>query len=597
MKQKIHLFRESLKLVWQSAPGWASANAILSVIRSILPLLLLWLLRNVIDRITGTASDSGLTPTLSDVILPIIALVLVWFSDEALSDLSIFIRKKQSFRFEAYMYDLLHSKASSLDLINFEHPDYFDCLSRATREATWRPNNILNNLISISGSLLSLLLIAGLIITLNWIPALLLVVANIPGIWLRLHYAEVLYNVHRDQTPEARKSAYFNWLLTGDRPAREIRLFGLGNYFRSLFRESFMKQKEEELEIIRKRTMIGFVSDLVKAAAFLATILFIARLTLNHTITLGEMAMFLVAFRQGMVYIKEFFSSLSDLYEDGLFLGDIFEFLNLKENVTAYEPIKIPAPLLHSLVAENLTFSYPGNKTRAIDNISFELRKDEILAIVGPNGSGKSTLAKLICRLYDPDSGSLKYDSTDIKNFDPGLYRKNLSVIFQDFMLYNLTAGENIRMGNIDSGKDNNQRIKEAAAVTGLGKLIEQLPDGFETRIGNLFEDSRELSWGEWQKLALARALYRDAPILILDEPSSSLDADTEYEIFRRFREIVKGKTSVLISHRFMNVSLADRIIVMDRGKLVESGTHEELMTKKGIYFSMYVKQTSRFER
>lgn len=592
---KIRLFRESLKLVWQSAPGWATANAALSVIRSILPLLLLWLLRNVVDRITGAVSASGL-PALSDIMLPIVALVIVWFSDEALSDLGIYVRKKQSLIFEAYMYGLLHSKASRLDLINFEHPDYFDCLSRAAREATWRPNNILNNLISISGSLLSLLLIAGLIITLNWVPALLLILANIPGIWLRLHFAEVLYNVHRDQTPEARKSAYFNWLLTGDRPAREIRLFGLGDHFRKLFRESFVKQKEEEIKIIRKRTMIGFISDLVKASAFLVTLLLIAKLTIEHKISLGEMAMFLVAFRQGMVYIKEFFNSLSGLYEDGLFLSDIFDFLNLKENVTAKEPVISPAPLSGSLVAENISFSYPGNSSKAIDNISFELHKGEILAIVGPNGSGKSTLAKLICRLYDPDSGSLRYDNSDIRNFEPDLYRKNLSVIFQDFMLYNMTAGENIRMGDI-SNTENLARIKEVADVTGIGKIIEQLPGSYNAQIGNLFDNSRELSWGEWQKLALARALYRDAPILILDEPSSSLDTDTEYEIFSRFREIIKGKTAVLISHRFMNVSLADRIIVMDKGRIMETGTHEQLMTNRGLYYSMFMKQTSRFEK
>ncbi|HLP72049.1 MAG TPA: ABC transporter ATP-binding protein [Bacteroidales bacterium] len=593
MKQKIQLFRESLKLVWQSAPGWATANAILSVVRSIMPLLLLWLLRNVIDGITGSASSAV---TADNTILPIIALVFVWFLDETLSDAGIYIRKKQSVRFEAYMYDLLHSKASRLDLINFEHPEYFDCLSRATREATWRPNNILNNLISISGSLLSLLLISGLIITLNWIPAVLLIAANVPGIWMRLHYAEVLYNVHREQTPEARKSAYFNWLLTGDRPAREIRLFGLGDHFRRLFRESFMKQKQEELQIIRKRTLIGFISDLVKASAFLFTLLLIAKLTAEHKITLGEMAMFLVAFRQGMVYIKEFFSSLSDLYEDGLFLGDIFEFLNLKEYVIAHEPVIMPAPLLRDLVAENLSFSYPGNSRKAVDNISFGLRRGEILAIVGPNGSGKSTLAKLICRLYDPECGSIRYDDIDIRNFDPALYRRNVSVIFQDFMLYNMTAGDNIRMGDISNAADQ-ARIKQAADVTGIGKLIEQLPDRYETQIGNLFDDSRELSWGEWQKMALARALYRNAPVLILDEPSSSLDAETEYEIFRRFREIVKGRTAVLISHRFMNVSLADRIIVMDRGKIAETGSHEELMSLRGLYHSMFMKQTSRFER
>jgi ATP-binding cassette subfamily B protein len=201
---------------------------------------------------------------------------------------------------------------------------------------------------------------------------------------------------------------------------------------------------------------------------------------------------------------------------------------------------------------------------------------------------------RLLCRLYDPDSGIIKYDGNEIKNMDPEVYRRHFSVVFQDFMLYNLTAGENIRLGNINENSQD-KRIKESATKTGIHDLISSLPNGYDTAIGNLFDDSRELSWGEWQKIALARALFRDAPVLILDEPSSSLDADTEHDIFSRFREIVKGRTSILISHRFTNVGLADKIIVLDKGSISETGTHDELMKKGGLYFKMYNKQSSRF--
>jgi ATP-binding cassette subfamily B protein len=308
------------------------------------------------------------------------------------------------------------------------------------------------------------------------------------------------------------------------------------------------------------------------------------------------MAMFLLAFRQGMIYIKDLFSSLAGLYEDSLFIGDTFEFLNLKESVTAAEPVIVPAPLKEKIVADNVSFTYPGNSFRTINNVSFEIKRGEIIALVGPNGAGKSTLVRLLCRLYDSDSGNLKYDGSDIRNIDPEEYRKQFSVIFQDFMLYNLTAGENILMGNIDE-KNPAVRIKASAKSTGVHDLIDSLPNGYETVIGNLFDDSRELSWGEWQKIALARALFRDAPILILDEPSSALDADTEYDIFSRFREIVKGRTSILISHRFTNVNLADRIIVLDKGEIAETGTHEQLMKRGGMYFTMFTKQSSRFNR
>ncbi len=593
IKEKLTLFLESLRLMWRSAPGWALVNIVLSVFRSFMPLALVWLLKVLIDTITkASAIDSGIP--FNNILWMIIAVVTVYFLDEAASDFSNYVRKKQSLRLEVYMYGLLHAKAIKLDLINFERPEYFDCLSRASRDAPWRPNSILNNLVSMLRGFLSLVLMAGLITNLHWTLALLLLVANIPGIWLRLHYADILYNFQRQQTPEARKSAYFNWLLTGDRPSRELRLFGLGEYFISLFKKSFLKQKEEEVNIIGKRTQIELISNIFKASALLGTLLFIARQTIGGQLSIGQMAMYLLAFRQGMIYIKDLFGSLAGLYEDSLFIGDTFEFLNLKETVTAHEPVVIPSPLKKNIVVENLSFTYPGNTYKTINNISFEIKKGEIIALVGPNGAGKSTLVRLLCRLYDADSGTVKYDEDDIRNMDPEKYRKFFSVVFQDFMLYNLSAGENIWLGNIDNTNPDDL-VKSSAAIAGVDELISSLTKGYDTIIGTLFDDSRELSWGEWQKIALSRSLFRDAPILILDEPSSALDADSEHDIFNRFRDIVKDRTSILISHRFTNVTLADRIIVLDKGTIAETGTHDELMKRGGIYFTMFTKQSSRF--
>ena len=482
MRKKSYLFVRSIKLVWQSAPGWTISSVLASLISSITPLLILWLLKMVVDNITGAASHNTAFR-----IIPLLSLAALWFIDESLSDISNYIRKRQSYHLESFMYGLLHSKSVRIDLINFEKPEYYDCLSRAAAEAPWRPNEILNNIISAFRASLSVLIMAVLLVRFNWIAAAVLIAANIPGIWLRLHYSDILYSFRKNQTPEARKASYYNWLLTGDRPSREIRLFGLGNYFRKLFNESFRKQKETELEIIRKRSLVSLFSNLFKAAAFLGVVILVGRRTIEGSITLGAMAMFILAFRQGMMYIREMLGALAGLYEDSLFIGDTFEFLDLKEDIKAEEPVEKPADLREGIAVKGLTFRYPGAVRKTIDNISFRIKKGEVLALVGPNGAGKTTLARLICRFYDAESGTIEYDGTSIRNFDPGEYRKKLSVIFQDFMLYNLPAGENIRLG--DEERTDHSAITAAAKKTGIDRIIEGLPAGYDSQIGNLFED------------------------------------------------------------------------------------------------------------
>jgi len=588
------LFIKAVRLVWESAPGWATTNIFISVIRSIFPLVLVYLIKQLVDGIAEAAGqNSDINSSL--IIWYILAVVITIFLDEAATSLGNLVRNKQSYRLESYMHSLLHSKSIQLDLQHFENPEYYDSLARAAREAPYRPNTIVNNLISIARGLLSLLLMAGLLIYLHWLIVIILLAANIPGIWLRLYYAGVLYNFKREQTPAARKTAYFKWLLTGDRPSRELRLFGLGEYFTKLFNKNFNKLKEEEISIISKRTLIELVAGIFKAAAFLLALGYIAKETVSSQISVGDMAMYLVAFRQGMVYIKDVFSSLAGLYEDNLFIGDTFEFLNLKEKIVAVPPVIEPGNFSSSIKVENLFFSYPGTSEPLLKNLNLGIRKGETIALVGANGAGKSTLVRLLCRLYDPIEGKITLDGKNITHMDPALYRRLFSVIFQDFMLYNLSAGDNIWMGDVLKPQ-NRERIKSSASQTGIDELIEALPKGYDTVIGRLFDDSRELSWGEWQKIAMARALYRNAPVLILDEPTSALDATTEYEVFSRFKEITRDRTSILISHRFSNVSLADRILVLDKGTIVEEGTHQALMKAGGLYSEMFTKQSSGYK-
>ncbi|MFO7851326.1 MAG: ABC transporter ATP-binding protein [Bacteroidota bacterium] len=593
MKSRIGLFGKSLQLVRRSAPGWTAANIFLSLVSSFIPLALIWYIKKLIDAVTVAVGDAGVENTRT-VLLMILAIAIIYFLDEAAQSFGNLVRRKQAYHLESYMYRLIHKKSVSLDLKHFENPDYYDHLTRASREAPFRPASIVNNIVSILRAGISLILMAALLATLNWWLVVILIVANIPGIWFRVHYSDVLYNFRRELTPVARKAAYFNWLLTGDRPSRELRLFGLGDFFSSLFRHNFDMQKKEELEIVRKRSLIELVSGVFKAAAVLATLYYIVMKTVNSDIGLGDLAMFLLAFRMGMTYIKQILSATAGLYEDSLFINDVFDFLNLKETIVVVPPVVDVDTFRSAIRIENLYFRYPSTDNDVLKGIDISINKGETVALVGANGAGKTTLVRLLCRLYDPQAGKILLDGNDIRNIDPEKYRRFFSVVFQDFMLYNLSAGDNIRAGDIFSEKDKD-RIKESAVKAGIHDLLDDLPRKYDTVIGRLFDDSRELSWGEWQKIALARALYRDAEILILDEPASALDANSEYEMFSRFSELAAGRTCILISHRLANVSIADRIIVIDRGRVIEAGSHKELVKAGGTYSMLYKQQKSMY--
>lgn len=593
MRKKASLFYRSVRLVWQSSPGYTVAGIILSLAASVLPLALVWLIKKLTDAVTAiTAVDSPEGYAIA--LWTVIAIAVIYFLDESIAALGALVRKTQNYRLGKYMHNLLHSKSVSLDLRHFEDPSSWDTLSRASREAPFRPASIINNLVALLRSSLSLLLIAGLIFMLNWVLIVILILANIPGIWLRIHYSEKLYNFRRETTPEERKSVYFNWILTGDRPSREMRLFDLGSRFRELFNHSYTMRNREEIAIVRRRSSIEIVSGLFKAAAAFLVISYLINETSIRNISLGDLAMYLLAFRLGMSYIWQVLGSVAGLYEDSLFVSDLFSFLDLTPSVTAPAAPVVVQPFSNSLKADNIIFRYPGAETDLLKGISLEIKKGETVALVGDNGAGKSTLVRLLTRLYDPQSGHITLDGTDIRNFDPAGYRQLFSVILQDFMLYNLTAGENISLGDISS-QLNNKRIVEAAGRAGIHGLIKSLPQGYDTVLGRLFDDSRELSWGEWQKLALARALYRDAPLLILDEPASSLDTASESELFNSFREITRDRTALLISHRFSNISMADRILVLGNGQIIESGTHSQLMDAGGTYATRYMQQKNRY--
>lgn len=576
--------------MWGSSPGWATAGLLLTLLRSFLPLALVWLIKILTDIITGFVTGSTATDVsliAGSLLWPVLSVVVIFFADEVAAELQSFVRSRHAFHFETDVHDMLHRKSMELDLMHFENPAYYDILDRASREAPYRPHSIIANLVTLFRSIVAMVLMTAVLARLHPLLILLVVVVNLPGVWLKLRFAGIIYRWRRGQTPEARKSQYYSWLLTGDRPSREIRLFGLGSHFRELFSRSFRSRKKEETDILRKRAFLEMLSGLFKAAALFAALYYLTREVVASRITPGDMAMYLVAFRQVLVYVRDIMASVAGLYEDNLFVSDLFTFLSLEEQVKAVHPVIIPHQPRSGLEVRNLSFRYPGSSSYALRNVSFTIGKGETVALAGPNGSGKSTLVKLLCRLYDPDEGAVLIDGEDIRHMDPAALRKLFSVVFQDFMLYNMTAGENIRMGNTGE-KGAEVLIAEAARKAGVHGLLSSLPSGYDTVIGRLFDDSRELSWGEWQKIALARALFRQAPFLVLDEPASALDNITEHEIYRNFAGIKGSGTCLLISHKYPLIKAADKIIVLDRGRIVESGTDESLLKAGGLYSRMF---------
>ncbi len=567
-------------------------NLLILIIRSFLPLVAIFLIRYYVDRLTGGA-DGGQTSTAGSITGLIIAMALTLFADDLLSSLGQFISKKQSYLLENHIASLIHNHSSNLGLKFFEDPEFYNKLARAERDISWRPAGMVSDFILLLRGAVSFLAMGYVLRTFGVIPLGILVVVFLPVLWMKIRNTERLYGIRKSVTSHSRQASYFSWLLTGEKPAREVRLFDLSGYFEKLFKKHFSASREPEIVVVRKNAVIESLASIMKVLAFAGVLIYATISYTRSAITAGQLAMYILAFRQALVYLRDAVSGYTGLAESQLFLKDLFQFLDIESDMPHNEkPSGIK--LTENILVENLTFTYPGSDSPALENISLKIDKGERIAIVGPNGSGKTTLVKLLCRLYDPDSGRIKLDGHNIDTFDPDEYRRLFSVVFQDFMLYYMTAGENIRLADM-AGSDNQERLRSAAAKAGIASFLESLPQGYETMLGHHTEGSRELSWGEWQKIAIARAMYREAPVLILDEPSSSLDADSEYEIFSDLDRIIEGRTCIFISHRLANVREADRIIVLDKGRIVEQGPHDELMSAGGRYYSMFTRQKSMY--
>ena len=571
------------------------ANAALLVAQGVVPLVALYLMKLVVDGVAAGLEASNKGGAFEQVALLIGLAGLVALVDIMCRSLAGLVSEAQAQFVTDYMQSILHAKSIEVDLEYYENPQYHDTLHRAQEEAPFRPTRIVNGLVKLGQSGISLLAMAGLLLSFHWGVAVTLFAATVPGVLVRLRYADKIYRWRRQHTSTERQADYFDWMLTDGRHAKEIRLFDLGSLFMRRFRDLRTQHRREGLEIATRRSVTELVAQVTATFAVFGSYAFIAYRTVQGSITLGDLFMYFQAFQRGQAFLREMLSGLAGLYEDNLFLSNLYEFLDLKTKVVEpHHPKPVPRSMRTGIVLDHVSFQYATSTRKILRDITLTIRPGEHVALVGENGSGKTTLVKLLCRLYDPTDGNIMLDGIDLRQFETAALRREISVIFQDYAQYHLTARENIWFGNLNLPPDQ-KRIMAAARHSGANDVIDSLPNGYETVLGTRFEDGAELSIGEWQKVALARAFLRDAQVIVLDEPTSAMDAKAEYEMFNKFREMSAGKTTILISHRFSTVRMADSIYVLNNGKIVESGSHEELIGLRGKYATMFEMQAEAY--
>jgi ATP-binding cassette subfamily B protein len=593
-RQVLHLDR-ALRLVWQSGPGLTLASLALVLIQGVLPLASLYLMKLVVDTVTAGLASPDKSAAFSQVVFYIVLTGAVALISSAVGAAANFVSEAQGLNVTDRVQDIIHAKSIEADLEYYEHSQYYDTLHRAQQEAPYRPTRILNGLLQVGQNLISLVAMVGLLLSLHWGVAVALFITAIPNVLVRLKYAKTMYRWSRRRTPAERLAWYFDWMLTRDAHAKEVRLFELGTLFRSRYRELRKQLRHERLRIVSRRSLADLGAQVVATLGVFGSYAFIAYRTVLGIVTLGDLVMYYQAFQRGQGFLRDVLGGMAGLYEDSLFLSNLYEFLDLKRKVVEpARPQPVPRPMRDGIVFDRVRFSYPESGRNVLENINLRIRPGEVVALVGENGSGKTTLVKLLCRLYDPTEGSITLDGIDLRDIETTTLRREMSVIFQDYAHYNLTARENIWFGNVAVPADD-AAIAEAARQAGADQVIQRLPRGYDTVLGKWFEEGEELSIGEWQKVALARAFLRDAQIIVLDEPTSAMDAKSEYEVFERFRKLLRGRAAILISHRFSTVRMADNIYVLEGGRIIEGGPHDDLVRLGGTYARLFETQARQY--
>src|SRR6267378_1864235 len=585
-----------LKLVYQTQRGYTAAILALRAVRSLVPLAVLWVGKLIIDgvvagvraRSTGAVVDWWHLGGLVGLELGIAV------GGEALARLSSLLESLLGDLFGNRISVRLMQHAATLDLAQFEDAEIYDHLERARRQTGGRIG-LFTLLLATAQDLVTLISLASVLLLQQPWLLLLLAVAVVPSFLGEAHYAALGYSLLFQWTPERRLLDYLRYMGASDESAKEVKLFGLSDFLVGRYAKLSAEFYEANKRLAVRRNIVSTLLVTVGTLGYYGAYGVIIYRTVLGAFSIGTLTFLAGSFRASRDLIQRVLLALSNIYEQSLYLSDLFTFFDVRPSVISKPGARVvPRPIRDGFRFQNVGFRYPGSDRWAVRGLTFDFRRDERIALVGENGAGKTTLVKLLSRLYDPDEGHILLDGVDLREYDLASLRQNIGIIFQDFVRYDFVLRENIGVSQVEA-LDDDARIREAARRSLADSVAGRVAKGYDQMLGRRFDGGVELSGGEWQKVALGRAYMREAQVLILDEPTAALDARAEYEVFLRFAELTKGRMAVLISHRFSTVRMADRILVLKGGELVDDGTHEELVARGGLYAELFSLQAAGY--
>ena len=595
--QYLRYLPRTFALVKESSRAFAAGMIALLIGQAALPAAMAWVGKLIVDAVVAAARNGDAAARWQVLRLVLLEALLMAVST-ALSRGQALLRDLMRASLGNHVNTLILEKAATLELRHFEDADFYDKMQNARREAASRPLSMALETASLLQQFLILVSYAVLLARLSPWSVLLIVAASVPAFVAEARFSGQSFRLNTWRAPEGRRQNYLEWILTRDSHVKEVKLFGLAPLVLSRYRELFTKFYAEDRSLALRKGAAGMALGLVSLGAFYGAYAFMAVRAALGAITLGDLTLYLSVFRQGQSSIQSALASVGALYEDGLFMSNLFAYLDIGtggEAARRLPALSAPRSQAQEIEFRDVSFRYPGSDKWVLRGISLKLQPGEKMALVGENGAGKSTLIKLLMRLYDPTEGAILYGGIDLRDMEARDLRDRIGVLFQDFVRYHWTARENIGVGWLPALEDVS-RIEQAVDDGGARSVVDQLPHKLETMLGGWFEEGHELSGGQWQKIALARAFIRDSEVLVLDEPTAALDAEAEHELFIRLRRLAADRTAILISHRFSTVRLADRIAVIRDGRVEELGTHAELVERNGRYAHLFKLQAAGYQ-